>query len=472
MTAIDPADRHVVVLAAGRGTRMKSVRPKVLHRLAGCTLIEHVLRAADPLEAASTILVVGHGAEAVGAALNGSRNGLRFVRQEPQLGTAHALLQAETALRGARGCVVVLSGDAPLIHSRTVAAAVEAHERAGSAATVLTAEVERPYGYGRIVRHGGRFERVVEEADATDAQRAIHEVNGGVYVFDVGPLFATLRRIDPAGPKRERYLPAILPAYRAEGLEVETVAVDPGEVSGINSQSQLAEAGIVMRQRKNEELMAAGVTIIDPATTYIEVDVEVGADTVIHPNVILEGRTRIGARCDLHAGVRIADSTLGEGVIVLDHSLILRATVADDAKIGPFAHLRHGTVIGARARVGNFVELKEASLGAGAKAGHLSYVGDASVGDDANVGAGTITCNYDGQQKHRTTIEESVFVGSGTQLVAPVTVGKGAYVGAGSVITEDVPPGALAIARGRQVTKPGGSDKIRRRAGAGAADGE
>lgn len=451
---------------------MKSARPKVLHGLAGCSLIEHVLRAADPLDAASTILVVGHGAETVRTALNGSRNGIRFVRQEPQLGTAHALLQTETALRGARGSAVVLSGDAPLIRSRTVTELVEAHEQAGAAATVLTAAVERPYGYGRIVRHEGRFDRVVEEADATEAERTIREVNGGVYAFAVEPLFAALRRIEAAGPKRERYLPGILQAYRAQGLDVGTVAADPAEISGINSQSQLAEAGMVMRQRKNEELMAAGVTIIDPATTYIDVDVEVGADTVIHPNVILEGRTRVGVRCDLHAGVRIADSTVGDGVTVLDHSLITRASIADDATIGPFAHLRHGTTIGTHARVGNFVELKEASLGAGAKAGHLAYVGDASVGDNANVGAGTITCNYDGRTKHRTTIEDDVFVGSGTQLVAPVTVGKGAYVGAGSVVTEDVPPRALALARSRQVNKPGGSDKIRKKAGVGATDKE
>ena len=462
MTTTEPEDRHVVVLAAGRGTRMKSTQPKVLHRLGGFPLIEHVLRAADPLGAATTILVVGHGAEAVQAALDESRPGTRFVRQEQQLGTAHALLQAEATLRGACGSVVVLSGDTPLIRARTVEALVEAHERAGAAATMLTGEVERPYGYGRVVRHGGRFERVVEEADATDAERAIREVNCGVYAFDLAPLFAGLRRIKAAGPKHERYLPGILQTYRDQGLGVGTLAAeDLREVSGINSQSQRAEAGSVMRQRKNEELMAMGVTIIDPATAYIDVDVEVGADTVIHPNVILEGRTQIGERCVLHAGVRITNTTLGDGVTVLDHSLISGSTVADDAKIGPFAHVRPVTTIGAGARVGNFVELKQASLGAGAKAGHLSYVGDADVGEDSNVGAGTITCNYDGKRKHRTTIEADVFVGSGAQLVAPVTIGKGAYVGAGSVITEDVPPAALAIARGRQVNKPGRADRIR-----------
>ena len=452
---------------------MRSIRPKVLHRLAGCPLVEHVLRAADPLGAGTTTLVVGYGADAVAAALPASRNGIRFVQQESPLGTAHALLQAESALNGMRGAVVVLSGDTPLLRGQTVASTVEAHERTGAAATMLTAEVERPYGYGRIVRHDGAFSRVVEEADATDAHRAISEVNCGVYVFDVAPLFGALRQVPAAGPNRERYLPRVLQAYRAQGLTVETVAaVDLDEVRGINSQSQLAEAGILMRQRKNEELMAAGVTIIDPATVYVDVDVDVGADTVIHPNVILEGRTMIGPRCELRGGVRIADSTIGEGVTVLDHSLITGAEVAAEARIGPFAHIRPGSTVGGGARIGNFVELKQASIGAGAKVGHLSYVGDAEVAAGANMGAGTITCNYDGRRKHRTTIEANAFIGSGTQFVAPVTVGQGAYVGAGSVITEDVPAGAFAVARARQVTKPGGADKIRDKADAGGRSGD
>ena len=456
-----------MILAAGRGTRMRSGRPKVLHRLAGCPLVEHVLRAADPLGARTTTLVVGYGAEAVTAALPASRNDLRFVHQDSQLGTAHALLQTEAALNGARGGVVVLSGDTPLLRWRTVSALVEVHEQTGAAATMLTAEVERPYGYGRIVRRNGAFSRVVEEADATDAHRAISEINCGVYVFDLAPLFGALRQVPEAGPNRERYLPRVLQAYRTQGLTVETVAAsDLDEVRGINSQSQLAEAGTLMRQRKNEELMAAGVAIVDPATVYIDVDVDVGADTVIHPHVILEGGTTIGARCELRGGVRIADSAIGDGVTVLDHSLITGAKVAAEATIGPFAHIRPGSTVSDGARVGNFVELKQASLGAGAKAGHLSYLGDAAVGAGANIGAGTITCNYDGQRKHRTTIAEDAFIGSGTEFVAPVTVGKGAYVGAGSVITEDVPPGALAVARGRQVTKPGGADKIRDKANA------
>ena len=462
----EDAERHVVVLAAGRGTRMKTARPKVLHRLAGCSLVEHVLRAADPLGAASTTLVLGHHAGAVRAALAAAGRNPETVRQEPQLGTAHALLQAEPALAGRRGTVVVLSGDAPLIAPRTLAALVETHERQGAAGTVLTATVERPRGYGRIVRRDGAFVRVVEEADATPAQRTLREINSGIYAFELAPLFAALRKVPEAGPKHERYLPGILHAYRRQGLGVETVPAEhPDEIRGINSQSELAEAGILMRQRKNEELMAAGVTIVDPATAYIDVDVDVGPDTVIHPGVILEGRTRIGARCELHAGVRIVDSTLGDDVIVNNHSVILGSEIATAAQVGPFAHVRPGSAVGEQARVGNFVELKKATLGAGAKAGHLSYVGDAVVGDRGNVGAGTITCNFDGARKHRTTLEEDVFIGSGTQLVAPVTVGRGAYVAAGSCVTEDVPPGALALARARQVNKAGRADKIRKRNG-------
>ena len=448
-------ERHVLVLAAGKGTRMRSSRPKVLHRLAGCPLAEHVLRAADPLGAGSTTLVVGHQGETVERELGAVRGDLSFVRQEPQLGTAHAVLQAEAVLSGRRGTLIVLMGDAPLVSSRTTQALAETHERTGASATVLTATIERPYGYGRIVRRGGQLAEVVEEADATPEQRTLREVNSGIYAFDLAPLFAALRAVPEAGPKRERYLPGILRRYREEGLTVETVVAAADEIRGINSRHELAEAGSLMRHRKNEEMMAAGVTIIDPATAYVDVDVEVGPDTVIHPGVILEGRTSIGARCELHAGVRIVNAVVGDDVTVNNHSVIIDAEIAAAARIGPFAHIRPGSTVGEKARVGNFVELKKATLGAGSKAGHLSYVGDAAVGAGANIGAGTITCNFDGSVKHRTTIEEDVFIGSGTQLVAPVTVERGAYVAAGSCITEDVPADALAVARGRQVNKEG-----------------
>ena len=456
-------ERHVLVLAAGKGTRMRSSRPKVLHRLAGVPLVEHVLRAADPLGAASTTLVVGHQAEAVERELAATRAGLDFVRQKPQLGTAHAVLQAEPALAGRRGTLVVLMGDAPLVSAAVALALAETHERAAAAATVLTATIERPYGYGRIVRRGGRLAEVVEEADATPEQRALREVNSGIYAFDLAPLFPALRSVPEAGPKHERYLPGILRRYREQGLTIETVVAADHEIRGINSRHELAEAGFLMRHRKNEELMAAGVTVVDPATAYVDVDVEVGPDTVIHPGVVLEGRTSIGARCELHAGVRIVNSVVGDDVTVNNHSVIVDAEIAAAARVGPFAHIRPGSTVGEQARVGNFVELKKAALGAGSKAGHLSYIGDAAVGAGANIGAGTITCNFDGAEKHRTTIGEEAFVGSGTQLIAPVTVERGAYVAAGSCITEDVPAGALAVARGRQVNKEGRAAAVRKK---------
>ena len=456
-------ERHVLVLAAGKGTRMRSSRPKVLHRLSGCSLVEHVLRAADPLRASSTTLVVGHQAEAVERELAATRGGLGFVRQEQQLGTAHAVLQAEPLLAERRGTLIVLMGDAPLVSPTTTRALAETHERAAAAATVLVATIERPYGYGRIVRRAGQLAEVVEEADATPEQRALREVNSGIYAFDLAPLFPALRAVPEAGPKQERYLPGILRRYREQGLTMETVIAADHEIRGINSRHELAEAGFLMRHRKNEELMAAGVTIVDPATAYVDVDVEVGPDTVIHPGVILEGRTSVGARCELHAGVRIANSVVGDDVTVNDHSVIVDAEIAAGARVGPFAHIRPGSSIGEQAKVGNFVEIKKSVLGAEAKAGHLSYIGDAAVGAGANIGAGTITCNFDGSEKHRTTIGDEAFVGSGTQLIAPVTVENGAYVAAGSCITEDVPAGALAVARGRQVNKKGRAAAMRRK---------
>lgn len=448
---------HAIVLAAGMGRRMASTRPKVLHRMAGRPLIEHVLRAAATLSPATTTVVVGHQADAIQQAVG---PGPGFVRQEAQLGTAHALLQAESVLAGVEGSLVVLSGDVPRIRPVTLRRLVAAHHRARAAATLLTARLARPYGYGRLVRQRGRLASIVEEADATPAQRAIREVNSGIYVFDLGPLFETLRQIPATGPRQERYLPTVLAIYRRRGLTVETVETDdPDEIRGINSQTELAEVSSLMRQGKNEELMAAGVTLEDPATTYVDADVVVGRDTVIHPGVMLEGQTTVGDRCELHAGVRIVNSTVGDDVTVNNYCVIANARVESGARIGPFAHLRPGTIVRETARVGNFVEIKKSTLGAGSKVNHLSYLGDAALGADVNVGAGTITCNYDGRAKHETAIEDGAFIGSGTQLVAPVTVGRAAYVAAGSCVTEDVPPGALAITRGRQENKTGWTDR-------------
>jgi bifunctional UDP-N-acetylglucosamine pyrophosphorylase/glucosamine-1-phosphate N-acetyltransferase len=425
-------------------------------------MIDHVLDVAAELFPASITLILGHEAELVRGSLT-ARPGLRFALQEPQLGTGHALLQAEPLLQGASGTVLLLSGDVPLLRADTLRRLVSAHDAAGAAATVLTARMDRPDGYGRIVREtpsGGHIVRIVEHRDAGEEERRIREINTGIYAFDAGPLFASLHAIGSANAQGEYYLPDLVAIYRTRGLVVETVETgDVREVQGINSRSELAEAGAVVRRRRCEELMAAGVTIVDPAVTYIDSTVTVGADTTIHPNVYLEGTTSIGEGCEIHAGVRIVDSAIGNGVVILNHCLITSATVDDRVRIGPFAHLRPESHVMEAAHVGNFVELKKTTLGRGSKANHLTYLGDATIGDKVNVGAGTITCNYDGEKKHPTVIEDGAFIGSDTQLVAPVKVGKGAYVGAGSSITEDVPPGALAVARGRQVNKEGWVEK-------------
>jgi len=449
------ADIHVVILAAGQGTRMKSTQPKVLHTIAGRSLLEHVLRTADSLHPSSVTIVVGHRADAIRDKLVGRQN-LRFVLQEPQLGTAHALQQTEPALSGQTGTVVLLSGDVPLLSRSTLRRLTDLHRGAKAAATVVTATVERPYGYGRIVRSGGRIVRIVEERDATPAERQIKEINSGIYAFDLAPLFDALRGIASQNAQGEFYLTDLVAIYRRRKLPVETHMVENAEeIRGINSRTELAEVSRLVRQTKNEELMAAGVTLVDPATTYIEPDVEIGPDTIIHPGVTIEGSTKIGAACEIQANVRIADSELGDRVTINNFCLIVGARVADGVAIGPFAHLRPDSDVGEGAKVGNFVELKKTSLGAGSKVNHLSYLGDATVGAGVNVGAGTITCNYDGVNKHRTVIEDGAFIGSDTQLIAPVTVGKGAYVGAGSSITEDVPAGSLGIARGRQTNIEG-----------------
>ena len=443
-------DIHVVILAAGQGTRMKSRLPKVLHPIAGRPMIEHVLRTAESVSPATVTLIVGHRADVVRERLKGWSN-LQFALQEPQLGTAHALQQAEPGLTGRTGTVVLLSGDVPLLRPEALRRLVETHQSAGAAATVMTANVERPYGYGRIVRTEGRLARIVEERDASPTERQIREINSGIYAFDLAPLFDALRGIASQNAQGEFYLTDLVAIYRRRKLPVETLVNEhPHEIRGINSRTELAEVSRIVRQTKNEELMAAGVTIIDPATTYIDPDVHVGPDTVIHPGVLLEGHTRIGAACELHAHVRIVDSEIGDQVTVNNFCLIVGAQVADGAQVGPFAHLRAETRVGAKAKIGNFVELKKTTLGPGSKANHLSYLGDATIGANVNVGAGTITCNYDGERKHPTVIEDGAFIGSDTQLIAPVRVGKGAYVGAGSSITEDVPAGALGIARGRQ----------------------
>jgi bifunctional UDP-N-acetylglucosamine pyrophosphorylase/glucosamine-1-phosphate N-acetyltransferase len=444
---------HVVVLAAGKGMRMKSDRPKVLHRVAGLPMIEHVLATAAAIDPASLTVVVGHQAASVEAALPRLKS-LRFVVQEPQLGTAHALLTTERVLRDATGTLVLLSGDVPLLTANTLKTLVETHQTTNSAATVVTAVVDDPHGYGRIIRSdqpGRQIARIVEEKDATPAERQVREINSGIYAFALEGLFDAVRSVAAQNAQNEYYLPDLVAIYRQRGQGVETVVVpNANEILGINSRRELAEVSRIVRQEKTAALMAEGVTIEDPATAYIDRDVVVGRDTVIHPGVSIEGRTTIGSGCEIHSGVRIVDSTIGDRVTILNHCVITNARVADDASVGPFAHLRSEADIRRKAKVGNFVELKKTVLGEGSKSMHLAYLGDATIGAKVNIGAGTITCNYDGVRKNQTVIEDGAFIGSDSQLIAPVTVGQGAYVGSGTTIRENVPPGALAVSAGKQ----------------------
>lgn len=446
---------HVLILAAGKGTRMKSAVPKVLHPIAGKRMIDYVLDTAAALCPASCTLVVGHQAAAVEAAL-ASRPDLRFLLQEPQLGTGHALLQAAPLFEGVRGTLVLLSGDVPLLRAESLQALVACHEGSRAAATVMTALVDDPTGYGRIVREGGELARIVEHRDATADERQVREINSGIYAFDLEPLFPALRRIASDNAQGEYYLPDLVKIFRGQGRRVVSqLAPDAAEVLGVNSRLELAAIGRRVWQARNEALMASGVTIEDPATTYVSPDTVIGRDTVLRPGVVLEGHIEIGSGCQLYPGVRITDSILADRVTVLDHCVITGARIAQGVSVGPFAHLRPETEVAEGARIGNFVELKKTRFGAGSKASHLAYLGDATIGADVNIGAGTITCNYDGVRKNPTIIEDRVFIGSDSQLIAPVHVGRDAYVAAGSSITDDVPAGSLAIARGRQVIKEG-----------------
>ena len=453
-----------VILAAGKGTRLKSSTAKVLQPAAGLPLLEHVLRALRPLEPRATVAVVGHQAEAVEQAFGG--RGLRFVRQEPQLGTGHALLVARPELPES-GTVLVLSGDVPLLRSATLAALAAAHARDGAAATLLTAVLDEPGAYGRVLRDAaGRPRAIVEARDASPEERAVREINVGLYAFEAGALCRALRGLQPENAQGEYYLTDVVAALAADGARLLAVAAeDPGEVLGVNTLHELAQASAVLRGRKLEQLLAAGVRVEDPATTHVGLDVEVAADAVLRPFTLLEGRTRVAAGAQVGPFARLDNVEVGPGAQVLDHCLLRDCSLGAGAAVGPFAHVRPETRIGARAKVGNFVELKKTSLGEGSKAPHLSYLGDATIGAGVNIGAGTITCNYDGVSKHPTGIEDGAFVGSNSTLVAPVTVGAGAYVGAGSTVTKDVPADALAVGRARQVVKEGWARTRRARAG-------
>jgi bifunctional UDP-N-acetylglucosamine pyrophosphorylase/glucosamine-1-phosphate N-acetyltransferase len=441
-------DLTFVILAAGEGKRMRSRHPKVLHRLCGRPLVGYPLRIARAL-ADRIVLVVGPEAGEV-RRLAGAE--VEFVEQAERLGTGHALQQARPVC-GA-GAIVVLPGDVPLLSETTVTRLVERHRTAGAAATVLTAVVERPAGYGRILRQRGRVHAIVEDRDATDDQKKIREINTSVYCFEARHLWPALDRVGANNEQGEYYLTDVIGLLARGGAFVEAVeTLDPAECLGVNDRRQLAALAAIQRQRILDHLMADGVTILDPATTFVDDTVLVGPDTVLHPGVALEGETVIGAECVVGAGSQIASSRLGDRVTVKPYCVLAEAVVDDEAILGPFCHLRPQSHVGPKARIGNFVELKKSKIGRGSKVPHLSYVGDAQVGEDVNIGAGTITCNYDGARKHPTVIGDRAFIGTNSSLVAPLTVGEGAYVGAGSTITKSVPAGALALERGPQVVK-------------------
>ena len=451
-------DTVVIVLAAGKGTRLYSDIAKVLHKVGGRPIIENVLRACEPLRAAETIVIVGHEKEAVTAAV--TPFGAKTVLQNPQRGTGHAVQVARRAIRRGAKIALVVPGDAPLLRAETISALLRTHRAGDAAATILSAQLPDPTGYGRIIRKSdGSVAEIVEERAASPEQREINEVNSSIYCFTLEKLWPALAAIRPENVHHELYLTDAIEELNKRGERVlASLAGDATEILGCNTRESLADADRILRRRKVAELMAdksgAGVTIYLPETVVIDADVTVGRDTVIEPGVQLLGKTRIGARCTIRSGSIVTDSRIEDDVFIEAYCTVVESRLAKNSRIGPFARLRPGADLREGARVGNFVEVKKSVLHEGAKAPHLTYVGDATVGAGSNIGAGTITCNYDGVRKNQTTIGKGVFIGSDSALVAPVRIGDGAYIAAGSTITENVPPDALAIARGRQVIKP------------------
>ena len=465
MTAKDLA---IVILAAGKGTRLKSSLAKVLHRAGGRALVEQVLRACAPLGAKKTVVVVGHQAEQVTAVVEPT--GATTVLQQPQHGTGHAMQVARRALGSAK-LVVVLPGDAPLVRTETLRALVAAHRAGNAAATILSAVVSDPSGYGRIVRKSEtQVGAIVEESQLSDEQREINEINSSIYCFTLEKLWPALAQVKPINKHHELYLTDAIAVLASKGETVlAQIAPDPREVLGCNTRADLAEVDRILREWKRNALMNAGVTIQLPDTVLVDPEVIAGEDTVIEPAVHLLGKTKIGARCTIRTGSVLTDATLGDDVIVEPHCVIANSRLDERVTVGPFARLRADTHLKAGVHIGNFVELKKTTLGEGTKAGHLTYLGDAKIGSKTNIGAGTITCNYDGFHKYPTTIGNHVFIGSDAALVAPVRIGDRAYVAAGSTITDNVPAEALGIARGRQANKPGWAAKKRRELAAAAS---
>jgi len=458
----------VLVLAAGEGTRMKSRVPKVLHSLCGRSMLGHALALAGELDPERLVVVVGHGRDQVTAEAASQAPEALIVAQEQQLGTGHAVRMVTEELGVFRGTVVVTYGDMPLLRGETLGELVDVHHRGGNAVTVLTARGDAA-GYGRIVRDGGgAFLRIVEERDATPAELAIDEYNSGCYAFDGALLADAIKRVTTDNNQQQEYLTDVVGILRGDGHAIGTVlAADVTEILGINDRVQLAAARRALNDRILDHWMRAGVTVVDPASTWVDVTVTIGQDAEIGPQTQLTGATAIADGARVGPGCVLADTTVGADAVLL-HAVCQQAEIGPGATVGPYAYLRPGTRIGDNAHIGCHVELKKAEVGAGAKVPHLTYVGDAHIGAGANIGAGTIFANYDGMAKHHTDVGEHAFVGSNTVLVAPVTIGDGAYTAAGSVVIEDVAPGELGVARGRQHNSSGWVD--RNRAGTRSAE--
>lgn len=448
-----------VILAAGKGTRMRSKLPKVLHKVGGKPMLQHVLNAATRAGAADKVVIVGHGAGLV-EEMVGSQG--KIVLQAEQLGTGHAVMQTKDALAGFNGTAMILCGDTPLLDDAELAKFYEAHKASGAAATVLTAMMDNPFGYGRIVRDAkGNVQGIVEEKDATAEQKQIKEINTGIYCLECPLMFDVLATLTCDNAQGEYYLTDVLAKLNAAGKKVGgAVTADSDMVMGINSRRQLAEAEAVMRQRILNRLMDEGVTIMDPASTFIEEDVKIGSDTIIYPYTWLEGATEIGGDCEIGPNVRFTNVKVGSGnhiQFAYGHD----CEVKNNTTMGPYVHLRPDTVISDNVKIGNFVEVKNSNVGVGTKLPHLTYIGDSDIGSGVNMGCGCITVNYDGKKKHRTVIEDNAFVGCNTNLVAPVTVKAGSYIGAGSTITKEVPENGLGIARAKQKNIEGWAEKYR-----------
>lgn len=449
MTTSNGSELDVIILAAGIGTRMKSATIKILHPAGGRPIIDYVLDLAIGVSGRTPIMIVGHQREEVKRVV-GDR--ARYAVQETQEGTGHAVLQAAAILEneGVTGRnVLILSGDVPLTRPETLQRLIDEHERSGNAVTLLTMKLEDPALYGRVVRDAsGAVTRIVEARDASDEEKLIGEVNAGIYVFDGDQLFGNLRLLSTGNSQGEYYLTDVLGMLRGAGKLIgAVVAFDPIEAVGVNSRAELATVEGEIQRRVVARLMKDGVTFRNPSTVVIDSTVTIGSDSVIYPFVTIEGTTTIGSRCVVEPGVHLINVAVGDNVHLRTGTVAEETVIDNDAVVGPYAHLRKGSRLGRRVKIGNFVETKNAAFGEGAKASHLSYIGDAEIGADTNIGAGTITCNYDGVSKHKTMIGDGVFIGSDTQLIAPVRIGKGAYVGAGSTITKDVPADALALSR-------------------------